>query len=173
MFSDKDQSCKSNNVNLNFKALINTSQYVDLSKLEDFVTDEIPEGKLLALELTMRSFANNANFSKLEVLLSFMIYKPDIVSISETWIIPLCSGPFLNLPVCKFVYSSRLYSKGGGVALNVKDTIRFHVLTKLTAMREKLFEFIFIKLELQNKSIICGITYRFPLHDTRSNQIFF
>ena len=71
MFSDKDQSCKSNNVNLNFKALINTSQYVDLSKLEDFLTDEIPEGKLLALELNTRSFANtviphftNSRFTK-------------------------------------------------------------------------------------------------------------
>ena len=46
-----------------------------------------------------------------------MIYKPDIISISETWITPLSSGPFLNLPGYKFVHDSRLHFKGGGVAL--------------------------------------------------------
>ena len=73
-----------------------------------------------------------------------MTYKPDIISILETWITPLSSGPFLNLPSYKFVYNSRLRFKGGRVALYVKDTIRFHVLTELTTMHEKLFESIFI-----------------------------
>ena len=120
----------------------------------------------------MRSLVNNANFGKLEALLLSMTYKPDISSISETWITPLSSGPFLNLPDYKIVYNSRLHFKGGGVALYVKDTIRFHVLTELTTMHEKLFESIFIKLELQNESVICGTIYRSP-HDTGSNQIFF
>ena len=127
----------------------------------------------LALELNTRLLVNNANFSKLEALFSFMTYKPDIISISETWITPLSSGAFLNLPGYKFVHNSRLHFKGGGVALYAKDTIRFHVLTELTTMHEKLFESIFIKLELQNENIICGTIYRSPLHDTRSNQFFF
>ena len=97
MFSDSDQSSKNSNADLDFEALISTSQYIDISKLDDFVTDEILEGKLLALELNMRSLVNNANFTKLEALLSFMTYKPDIISISETWITPLSSGAFLNL----------------------------------------------------------------------------
>ena len=138
----------------------------------DFGTDEIPEGKLLALELNIRSLVNNANFSKLGLLISFMTYKPDIISVSETWITLLSSGPFVNLLGYKFVYNSRLYSKGGGVALYVKDTIRFYVLTELTTMHEKLFESIFIKLELNDASIICGTIYRSPSHDTGSNQIF-
>ena len=48
MFSDSDQICKNSNAVLDFEALISTSQYIDLSKLNDFVTDEIPESKLLA-----------------------------------------------------------------------------------------------------------------------------
>ena len=115
---------------------------------------------------------NNANFSKLEVMLSIMTYKPNIISVSETLITPLSSGPFLNLQGYKFVHNSRLHSKGGGVAFYVKDTIRFHVLTELTAMHEKLFESPFIKLELNDESITCGTIYRSPLHDTGSNQIF-
>ena len=83
MFSDSDQSSKNGNADLDFEALLSTSQYIDISKLDDFITDEISEGKLLALELNMRSLVNNAHFSKLEALLSFMTYKPDIISISR------------------------------------------------------------------------------------------
>ena len=144
MFSDSDQSRKNSNAVLDFEAIISTSQYIDLSKLDDFVTDEIPEIKLLASELNMRSLVNNSNFSKLEALLSFMTNKGDITSVSETWITSLSLSLFLNLPGYKFVYNSRLHSKGTEVALYVKDTVRFHVLTELTTMHEKLFESIFI-----------------------------
>ena len=102
----------------------------------------------MALELNKRSLVNNGNWSKLKALLSFMTYKPDIISISETWVTPLSSVAFLNLPGYKFVHNSRLHFKRGEVALYVKDTIRFHLLTELTTMHEKLFESIFIKLEL-------------------------
>ena len=173
MFSDSDQSSKNSNADLDFEALISTSQYIDISKLDDFVTDETPEGKLLALELNMRSLVNNSNFSKLEALLSFMTYKPDIISISETWITPLSSDAFLYLPGYKCAHNSRFHFKGGAVALYVKDTIRFHVLTELTTMHEKLIKSIFIKLELQNESIIYGTIYWSPSHNTGSNQIFF
>ena len=117
MFSDSDQSCKNSKANLDFDALISTWQCIYLFKLDDFVTDEIPEGKLLALELNMTSFVNNVNLSKLEALLSFMTYQVDIISVSETWVTPLRSGPFLNLPSYKFVHNSRLHFKVVGVAL--------------------------------------------------------
>ena len=54
MFSDSDQSSKNSNADLGFAALISSSHYIDISKLDDFVTDEILESKLLALELNMR-----------------------------------------------------------------------------------------------------------------------
>ena len=147
MFSDSDQGSQNSNADLDFEALMSTSQYIDQYKLDDFVADEIPEGKLFALELNMRSLVNNANFTKLEALLSFMRYKPDIIYISETWKTSLSSGAFLNLPGYKFVHNSRLHFTGGEVALYVKDTIRFHVLTELITMLKKLFESAFIKLE--------------------------
>ena len=46
-FSDSDHSCKKGNADLDFEALISTGQYIDLFKLDDFVNDEIFEGKLL------------------------------------------------------------------------------------------------------------------------------
>ena len=39
-------------------------------------------------------------------------------------------------------------------------------------MHEKLFESIFIKLEVRNESIICETIFRSPSHDTGLNQIF-
>ena len=39
-------------------------------------------------------------------------------------------------------------------------------------MHEKLFESIFIKLQVRNETIICGTIYRSPSHDTKSNQTF-
>ena len=113
MFRDSDQSCNNSNVVLDFEALTSTSQYIDLSKLDDFVTDEISEGKLLTLELNMRSFVNNANFSKLKALLLIMTYKPDVISVLKTRITPISSGRFLNLPGYKFVHNSRLHFRGG------------------------------------------------------------
>ena len=41
MFSDSDQNCKKSNTDFDFEALISTSQYIDVSKLDDFVTDKI------------------------------------------------------------------------------------------------------------------------------------
>ena len=101
-----------------------------------------------------------------------MTYKPDIISGSETWITSPSSGSVLNLPGYKFVHNSRLPSKRGGVALYVKDAIKFYVLTELTTMHKKLFESIFIKLEKRKESIIWRTIYRSPSHDNGSNQIF-
>ena len=56
--------------------------------------------------------------------------------------------------------------------LYVKGTSRFHVLTEFTTMHKKLYESIFIKLELKNKSVFCGTICWSPSHDTGSNQIF-
>ena len=47
MLSDCDQSCKNSNANLDFEALISTNQYIDISKLDDFVTDEIREALVI------------------------------------------------------------------------------------------------------------------------------
>ena len=48
----KIKNSKNRNADLDFEALISTSQYIGPSNLDDFATNEIPEGKLLALELT-------------------------------------------------------------------------------------------------------------------------
>ena len=52
MFSQSDQSCKNSNAVLNFEALISTSQYIDLSKLDDFVTRDVEAVIFQPLPLT-------------------------------------------------------------------------------------------------------------------------
>ena len=170
MFNDIRTNCKNGNADLD--TVTDNCLYIDVSKIDHIVTDERHKDNFFVLEVNMRSLVNNANFSKLEALLSLMSYKPDIISVSETWITPESSGHFLNLTGYNFAHNSRLYSKGGGVALYVKDTIKFHVLSELCIMHEKMFESVFIKLEVKNETIICGTIYRSPLHDSESNQFF-
>jgi len=45
----------------------------------------------------MRSLVNCTNFAKLETFLDGLYYKPDLLCISETWVLPLISGAFNNL----------------------------------------------------------------------------
>ena len=49
MFSDSDQNCKNSNADFDFEALVGTSQYIDVSKLDDFVIDKIPKRKIFGL----------------------------------------------------------------------------------------------------------------------------
>ena len=58
--------------------------------------------------------ANALSFNKLEALIASLQCKPDVISVCETWIKPLQSGPYCNFNGCNFVSNCRKISKGGG-----------------------------------------------------------
>ena len=39
-------------------------------------------------------------------------------------------------------------------------------------MNEKVFEFVFVKIELKHNTITCGTIYKSPMTDSTSNQQF-
>ena len=88
------------------------------------------------------------NFNKLEAFLANMEFKPDIISITETWIKPSSTGLYKNLEGYQFAWGSncRKDCNGGGVAFFVKNGISFYVCDDLTIMKEKKFESLFIKI---------------------------
>jgi len=112
------------------------------------------------------------NFNKLEAFLENLEVKPDIISISETWIKPSFAGPFNNLKGYHFVSNCRQNHTGGGVAFYVKHCIPFNVCTDLTIMNEKIFESLFINIRIGKENILCWTIYRAPLKDSSSNQQF-
>ena len=78
-----------------------------------------------ALALNIRSMVNPLNLSKLEALILSMQCKPDVISISETWIKPKHSGPYNDLDGYKFVSNSRNacpMSRGWGCLLCKKQS---------------------------------------------------
>ena len=74
-------------------------------------------------------------------------------------------GPYCNLSDYVFISTSRKTAKGGGVGFYVKRCHKFTVIDEMTKMHEKVFESIFIKIELLNNTVRCGIVYRSPLND--------
>ena len=88
----------------------------------------------------MISLVYNICFCKLEALLSSMICKPGLISVTETWIKRHSLESFLNLARYNLVHNSRPTCKGGGVPFYVRDTIEFHVTNQLTIIYEKFFE---------------------------------
>ena len=100
-----------------------------------------------------------------------MTCKPDIISVTETWIKPHSLGPFLNLAGYNLFPNSRPTCEETGV-FYVRDTIEFHLIDKLTIIDENLFKSICINLAIKNEIITYGTIYRSPLCDSESHQFF-
>ena len=98
--------------------------------------------------------------------------KPDVISLTETWIQPSSSGPYKNLNGYNFVSNGRNSCKGGGVAFYVKDKFHFNICDELVEMDEKNFESLFINLKMEGESFLCGTIYRSPANDAMSNEKF-
>ena len=64
--------------------------------------------------------------------------KPDVISVHETWIKPLHSGPYSNLDGYNFVSNCRKISRGGGVVFFVKNSLQFDAIDELFVMNEKI-----------------------------------
>ena len=116
-----------------------------------------------ALALNIRSIVNLLNFSKLEALILSTQCKSDVISICETWIRPTHSGPYNNLDGYKFVSNSRQACLGGGVAFYVKNSLQFNVINELFVMDEKIFESLFVNVQVDKETIVCGAICRSSL----------
>ena len=123
------------------------------------------------LNINMRSLANLNNYSKFETLITNLNPQPDIISVTETWLIEQ-SGPHCSLIGYTFVGNCRKHFRGGGVGFYVKDRLKFTVCEKLSIMKEKVFESLFIKINLNNQPILCGTIYRSPSCQASKNEEF-
>ena len=121
----------------------------------------------------MRSIVNLLNFSKLEAFIHNLELKPDIIAVTETWIQSNAPAPHYNLSGYVFVSTcnSKKSHRGGGVDVYIKNIHNFSVVEELTIMNEKLFESIFIKIDIQNIEVLCGNIYRSPSNNIHSNEV--
>ena len=89
------------------------------------------------------------------------MYSQSILAITETWLKENQTGPHTNFCNYTFLSNSRSQSRGGGVDLYeiytyINCSLNFTIRSDLTIMHEKIFESLFIKIESNNSTIICG-----------------
>ena len=124
------------------------------------------------LALNISSIANALNFSKLEALIAGLRCKPDVISVCETWIKPLHSGPYSNLDGYNFVSNCRKISRGSGLAFFAKNSLQFDTIDELFVMNEKVFESLFIHVKVGKATVVSGVIYRSLSDDLKAHQEF-
>ena len=95
--------------------------------------------------------------------------KPDVISICETWIRSTHSGTYNNLDGFKFVSNSRKAYLEGGVVFYVKNSLQFNVINELFVMDEKIFESLFINVQVGKETIVCCTIYRYPVDHVKAH----
>ena len=147
-------------------------QYLETAQINQLSFNGSFRNTFSALSLNIRSIVKTENFDKLEAFLANMEFKPDIISITETWIKQSSTGPFKNLEGYQFVSNCRKDCNGGAVAFYVKNGISFYMWDDLTIMNEREFESLSIKITLSRDTLMCGTIYRAPQNDNDSHQRF-
>ena len=84
-----------------------SDEYFETSQLETLSFGNSSENTFIALAINIRSIANINNFSRLEALLASLNFKPDLISLTETWIKLIHSGPYKNLDGYNFISNFR------------------------------------------------------------------
>ncbi len=128
--------------------------------------------KFSSIGINMRSLSNSKNFSKLQVFLESLCFKPSVIGINETYLRDNDPGPHCNMKGYNFISNCRKSHKGGGVGIYVLDTLNYKVRNDLTIMDDKIFESLFIEIKCKDKAIVYGTIYRSPNSDIDTNNVF-
>ena len=147
-------------------------QYLEIQSTKSLIFNKKICNSFLIICVNIRSLSNPLNFCKLESFVYNLNPKPDIIAVTETWIQNNSPGPYCYLENYNFISNSRKIAKGGGVGLYIKNCYKFNLIDKLTIMNEKIFESIFIKIQLHNENLFSGNIYRSPSNDSHLNKNF-
>ena len=133
----------------------------DVGKV-DFVEEVGSFNSFPILSMNVRSIVNRKNFTNFEAFLSNLPVKPMIIALCETWITESSMGPYSRIKGYKFVKSNRQKVPGGGVAFYIAEHLHHTKIESVSIMKEKIFESLFLNIDIDGKSIICGSLYRSP-----------
>ena len=113
------------------------------STCEELGTNITPENNFFVLQINSRSLINF--FNKLELLLSALVTKPDVIAISETWLKKdqeiLCSIQGYHL-----ISSPRLNKRGGGVCIYISNIHSYDICNDSTIALGKCCEYLHVKI---------------------------
>ena len=163
LFINKQIDDKENELDFEFNYFLNDTKYSyskDAVKMSFIEESEFLEDFPI-LSINVRSIVNRDHFTQFEALLENLSVKPMIIALSETWITDLSQGPYSNIPGYQFIQNNRKnVNGGGGVCFYIADHLHFTKIDSLTIMKEKVFESLFISVDVNGSSIVCGNVYR-------------
>ncbi len=153
LFEVKNNDCPS------FKTLKNHSSEPDsLFVSPTKVKDDVCADNLSVLSINIRSL--NKNFIKLETLLAELQFKPDIITVAETWIDKTKDFLFL-LKDYNFI-NKACAGRAGGAGIFIKANIEFKELNEFEINLENC-ESKMVEITLSNrKKLVIGSVYRHP-----------
>jgi exonuclease III len=128
--------------------------------------------KFKILSLNVQSI--HAKFSELLLFISALDENccPDIICLQETW--QIRNAEAIRLPGFQnLIFRSRSNMQGGGVGFYIKEGLNITVLNNLSVFHERVFESLFIKVNICNKEYIIGNIYRpnMPFGQFTSNDL--
>ena len=147
--------------------------YLTVQEAHALLSGKNEECSLSTMCANVRSLTNPHNFTKFESLISGLDYQPHIIAVNETWEKPHTTSQHMNLNGYVYVSNLRVVSRGGGVGMYIKQSLIFTPYAKLSIMREKLFESLFVTIHFEGKRLICGTVYRPPRNDNLGVNGFF
>ena len=136
------------------------TQYMETRNIDSFKDESATYDDFPIISINVRSIVNRDHFTALQALLSDMPIRPAIIGLTETWVTDNTQGPYSNLKGYKFVQNHRHQYSGGGVGFYVADHLHYSVIDSMTIMKEKVFESLFINVDVNDKTIVCGTIYR-------------
>ncbi len=107
-----------------------------------------------------------------ELLAYVMTEKPDIVSITETWL-NINDNHLLsevNIPGYNMFLNCRENKKGGGVMLYIKDKI---CATEIHKEKRSAYESVYVKVKINKRYLIIGTIYRPPKTTVENDKLLY
>ena len=116
---------------------------------------------LSVIHFNIRSL--NTNFQALDLYLSQLEVKFDIIAITETWFSQSTAANVFNIKGYELKYVSRNVGRGGGVALYVNSSLKCKTIENKCICVDGNFECITVELSVNgSKNIILACVYRKP-----------
>ena len=144
---------------------LHNCKYVELENIEKELSPKNYAFK--AMHYNIRSL--NENFHKLQLLLHNITksnVNVDFLLLCETFLTDYNCMLF-NLPGYSRVEYHRKNSRGGGVAIYIKNCYDYKIRKDLSYYEEGIFESIFIETTLNHKQVLIGEIYRVPNSDIK------
>jgi Endonuclease/Exonuclease/phosphatase family len=156
---------KNSNEELNFISSESPYDHIDINcsynSEIDFINLYKSSCKPYVLSLNIQSI--NAKFSEFKTFIESLLRNncaPDVICLQE--VLRICADETLSLsehhPI---VFKCRSYKvQGGGVALYVRNTHNFRINDDLSIFSDRIFESLFINVDIFGKNYIIGSVYR-------------